>query len=211
MTLCLFLIKKFGDLFRIFFFASSRFLISCSSNQVASSTNLRKSFVHAETTQHEWTRVEVWTFVRWFESICTRGLSHLEMKIRSFQTLVRRAPFYSRLMSTAPSEHVKGVVESTIIEKIQSALSPVYLEVMNESHKHNVPKGSETHFKVVVVSSQFEGKKLIECHRLVNHILKDELANGVHALSIKPIVPAAFDINTTVIEPSPQCLGGSKK
>lgn len=26
-------------------------------------------------------------------------------------------------------------------------LSPVHLEVVNESYMHNVPKGSETHFK----------------------------------------------------------------
>ena len=28
-------------------------------------------------------------------------------------------------------------------------------QVINESYMHNVPKGSETHFKVVVVSPEF--------------------------------------------------------
>ena len=36
------------------------------------------------------------------------------------------------------------------------------MEVMNESYMHNVPKGSETHFKVVVVSPKFEGQPLIK-------------------------------------------------
>lgn len=52
-------------------------------------------------------------------------------------------------------------VEKTIREKITSALDPVHLEVINESYMHNVPRGSETHFKVVVVSKKFENVPLI--------------------------------------------------
>lgn len=52
-------------------------------------------------------------------------------------------------------------VEKTIREKITSALDPVHLEVINESYMHNVPRGSETHFKVVVVSKEFENVPLI--------------------------------------------------
>jgi len=42
-----------------------------------------------------------------------------------------------------------------------------HLEVINESHKHNVPEGAESHFNVVIVSSAFEGKKLLTRHRLL--------------------------------------------
>ena len=52
-------------------------------------------------------------------------------------------------------------VENSIIEKITKALSPVHLEVINESYMHNVPKGSESHFKVIVVSKEFENVSLI--------------------------------------------------
>ena len=45
--------------------------------------------------------------------------------------------------------------------------------------------GSETHFKVVIVSDSFNDKPLLQRHRLVNDALKDELATGVHALSIQ--------------------------
>lgn len=62
---------------------------------------------------------------------------------------------------------------------------PTHLEVINESNMHNVPKGSESHFKVVVVSMDFENLSLIKRHRMVNDVLKDELAGGVHALSIQ--------------------------
>lgn len=51
-----------------------------------------------------------------------------------------------------------GPIETSIRTKISKALSPAHLEVINESTMHNVPPGSETHFKVVVVSEEFEGK-----------------------------------------------------
>lgn len=45
-------------------------------------------------------------------------------------------------------------------------------EVINESHMHSVPKGAETHFKVVVVSDQFDGLSLLQRHREVNTVLQ---------------------------------------
>ena len=51
-------------------------------------------------------------------------------------------------------------VQETIEKKVRESLDPVHLEVINESHMHSVPPGSESHFKVVVVSSKFEGKQL---------------------------------------------------
>ena len=41
-------------------------------------------------------------------------------------------------------------------------MQPSHLEVINESHMHNVPRSSETHFKVVVVAEAFEGVPLIK-------------------------------------------------
>ncbi|MGB1984463.1 MAG: BolA family protein [Porticoccaceae bacterium] len=46
--------------------------------------------------------------------------------------------------------------ESIIIKKLEEAFSPVYLDVINESASHNVPDGSESHFKVVLVSQHFD-------------------------------------------------------
>ncbi|VVC91188.1 unnamed protein product [Leptidea sinapis] len=45
---------------------------------------------------------------------------------------------------------VRGIIAKTIQRKLQSALETKYLEVINESFMHNVPKDAETHFKVVV-------------------------------------------------------------
>ena len=48
-------------------------------------------------------------------------------------------------------------IQETIEQKIATSLAPVHLEVINESHMHNVPPGSESHFKVVIVTDTFDG------------------------------------------------------
>ena len=88
-------------------------------------------------------------------------------------------------------------------------MQPSHLAVLNESHMHSVPKGSETHFKVVVVSSAFEGLAAIKRHRIVNETLAGELAGSVHALSINAKTPAQWETDPSVVQ-SPPCAGGSK-
>ena len=72
-------------------------------------------------------------------------------------------------------------IEAVIEEKLLSAFSPLHLEVVNESHQHNVDPGSESHFKVIIVSKDFEGERLIKRHRAVNATLREELAGKIHA------------------------------
>ncbi|ETI39837.1 hypothetical protein PPTG_15043 [Phytophthora nicotianae INRA-310] len=100
-----------------------------------------------------------------------------------------------------------GPVSRRIHEKLLAAFTPTHLDVINESHMHNVPKGSETHFKVVVVTDQFDGKPLIQRHRMVNAVLQQELDDGVHALSILSKTPKQWEANAQV-KPSPNCRGG---
>uniref|UniRef100_T1I5Z6 Uncharacterized protein n=1 Tax=Rhodnius prolixus TaxID=13249 RepID=T1I5Z6_RHOPR len=102
-------------------------------------------------------------------------------------------------------------VETSIKNKLSQQLSPKYLDVINESPHHNVPAGSETHFKVVVVTDQFENKPLLQRHRMVNTILKEELENGVHALSIVAKTPQQWEESDKNVAPSPNCRGGFGK
>jgi acid stress-induced BolA-like protein IbaG/YrbA len=53
-------------------------------------------------------------------------------------------------------------VELLIRKKLKETFLPVHMDVTNESYMHNVPKGSETHFKVIVVSKKFENMPLIK-------------------------------------------------
>ena len=100
-------------------------------------------------------------------------------------------------------------VRETIENKLTAALSPLHLEVINESGMHNVPPGSETHFKVLVVSAAFEGLGPVDRHRRVNALLAPQFAAGLHALSLRTLTPAQWESERTPFE-SPRCLGGSK-
>jgi stress-induced morphogen len=102
-----------------------------------------------------------------------------------------------------------GPVAQQIWKKLSNNFQPVHLEILNESYMHSVPKGSETHFKVIVVSDAFKGMQLIEKHRSVQNCLKEELQSGVHALSIVARTEEEWSKNNT-IQQSPPCLGGSK-
>ncbi|APR76540.1 Cell division protein BolA [Minicystis rosea] len=101
-------------------------------------------------------------------------------------------------------------MQQQIEGKLGDALAPAHLEVINESSMHSVPPGSETHFKVLVVSAAFEGQNLVARHRRVNEILRDELRSGVHALSIRALTPSQWEAEGAAGFVSPKCLGGSK-
>ena len=98
----------------------------------------------------------------------------------------------------------------TIEEKVRRALSPTHLEVINESHMHSVPPGSESHFKLVIVSPAFEGKSLVQRHQAVNKVLAEELGNGLHALSMETLTDADWETRSRMKLASPPCHGGSK-
>ena len=101
--------------------------------------------------------------------------------------------------------------QQTVQGKLQQALQPMHLEVINESHMHNVPEGSESHFRLVVVSEQFEGNMLIKRHRKINALLQTELEAGIHALSMHTMTPEEWFNKGGKISQSPPCLGGGKE
>ena len=103
----------------------------------------------------------------------------------------------------------KTSVESTIRDKLQS-LNPDFLEVINESSNHNVPIGSESHFKVTVVSDGFSELNLINRHRKINELLRDEISAGIHALSLHLFSSNEWMEKSGKTKDSPECLGGSK-
>ena len=102
-------------------------------------------------------------------------------------------------------------VQETIENKITEALSPSYLTVINESYMHSVPSGSESHFKLVVVTDSFHGVPRVRRHQIVNGILKDELAGPLHALSMETLTPEEWERKGGVVRESPDCLGGGKR
>lgn len=101
-------------------------------------------------------------------------------------------------------------VQQTIESKITAELQPSHLEVINESYMHSVPPGSESHFKLVVVSEQFAGKPRVARHQMVNGVLAKELDRHIHALSMQTHTAAEWRDRAGSVLDSPACLGGGK-
>ncbi|MGF1725035.1 transcriptional regulator BolA [Photobacterium nomapromontoriensis] len=102
------------------------------------------------------------------------------------------------------------MIKERIIDKLHHAFLPLHLEVENESYMHNVPAGSESHFKVVIVCEQFDGMRLLARHRAVNAVLADELANNIHALAMHTYTDSEWQNVLGASPASPACYGGSK-
>lgn len=101
-------------------------------------------------------------------------------------------------------------VQQTIEQKLTGAFAPEHLQVINESHGHNVRPGSETHFKVVLVSAAMQGKRPVQRHQSVYAVLGEELQNGVHALALHLYSPEEWS-KVKAAPDSPACMGGAKK
>ncbi|MFP3874120.1 MAG: BolA family protein [Thiohalophilus sp.] len=100
-------------------------------------------------------------------------------------------------------------MQAVIEEKLSQQIHPSHLQVINESDNHNVPPGSESHFKVVIVADSFDGKPLIARHRMINEVLAEELQNNIHALALHTYAPDEWQ-ETGQAPDSPPCHGGGK-
>ncbi len=105
---------------------------------------------------------------------------------------------------------MSGVVEAELGTRLHERFEPNHLEVLNESHQHSVPANSETHFKVVIVSAQFEPMSRVARHRAIHEAVGSLLSEGIHALSIQAHTPAQWQARGGAVAPSPACRGGSK-
>jgi BolA family transcriptional regulator, general stress-responsive regulator len=87
----------------------------------------------------------------------------------------------------------------TIEQKLHAALSPVRLEVEDQSHLHaghaGAREGGESHFAVLIVAERFSDTTRLARQRLVNDALREELAGSIHALSIRAMTPVEADEN----------------
>ncbi len=105
---------------------------------------------------------------------------------------------------------IKQHMQQQIDARLREGFEITHLVIINESHDHNVPAGSETHFKVVIVSPAFEGLSLVRRHQAVYAQLQAQLAGGVHALALHTYTGAEWAAREAVPD-SPACRGGSKQ
>ncbi len=84
-------------------------------------------------------------------------------------------------------------VAETIRDKLSVAFGPTRLDVIDESHRHAGHVGArpegETHFRVEIVSADFDGLSRVDRQRRVYEILATELAGPVHALEVRALTP----------------------
>lgn len=98
------------------------------------------------------------------------------------------------------------MMQQQIETKLKEALTPQYCVVENESHMHGGP-ATESHFKVTLVSPQFEGERAVRRHQRVYGLLDQELAGGVHALALHLYTPTEWQAQGSAPD-SPDCRGG---
>ncbi len=101
-------------------------------------------------------------------------------------------------------------MQEKVSQKLTSQFSPLFIQVENESYMHNVPPNSETHFKVVLVSEDFQGKPPVKRHQMVYKLLSEELQSGIHALALHTHTPSEWQQRQQSSPDSPNCLGGGK-
>ena len=100
-------------------------------------------------------------------------------------------------------------MQQTIESRLSAHFNADHLAVENESHRHNVAPGSESHFKVTLVSEDFNELMLIKRHRMVIKVLEGEMQK-IHALALHIMTPDEWVARSGMIADSPNCLGGGK-
>ena len=85
-------------------------------------------------------------------------------------------------------------VKDTLIAKLTEKFAPVFLDVLDESNSHfghaGWREGGETHFRVRIATSHFDGMSRVAQHRAIHEVLDADLKDRVHALAIE-VLPSA--------------------
>lgn len=98
-----------------------------------------------------------------------------------------------------------------IKQQLEKEFSPLFCDVQNESHKHNVSRDAETHFKIILVSEAFASQSRLVRHRLVQSGINETAYPGLHALTLKLYDPHEWVSAQNSNLESPPCLGGGRK
>ncbi len=99
-----------------------------------------------------------------------------------------------------------GPIEAKIRQKLEDALQPILLEIVNDSAGHSTHGGvreffekmgegyegpAESHFSVRIISEKFAGVSRLNRQRMVLDLLSDEM-KVVHAMALKLDTPAIY-------------------
>ena len=86
-----------------------------------------------------------------------------------------------------------GPVATEMLRRLNSALSPTFIRLTDDSEKHRGHGGynpsGESHFSLEVESAAFAGKSRVERQRMIYKALGELMKERVHALSIRATAP----------------------
>ncbi|PPI88402.1 BolA family transcriptional regulator [Candidatus Pantoea edessiphila] len=99
------------------------------------------------------------------------------------------------------------MIREQIEEKLSLAFNPLHLEVHDESYRHNVPAGSESHFKVIIVSDHFKGQRFLIRHRAIYSELTNEIIGNIHSLALHTYTLKEWSVLQHTVPISPHCNG----
>ncbi|MBP9714279.1 MAG: BolA family transcriptional regulator [Sterolibacterium sp.] len=74
-----------------------------------------------------------------------------------------------------------------------AVLEPLSLEIFDDSHQHHGHAGfmnDGSHFRMQIVSTQFEGKNTVARHRMIYAALGELMKEAIHAMNIEAKTPA---------------------
>ncbi|MEE9452736.1 MAG: BolA family protein [Gammaproteobacteria bacterium] len=80
-----------------------------------------------------------------------------------------------------------------------------HLSIVDESHKHKVPQGAQSHFKITVVAREFQSTLPVARHQLVYKILGKDIMTKIHALGLHCYTPEEWDKRGKQEAQSPPC------
>lgn len=83
-----------------------------------------------------------------------------------------------------------------ITRRLKEAFEPETLGVEDESYLHEGHEGAKDgrgHFRVLIITDAFEGKTMIERHRMIYRVLDEMMRLDIHALAIDAWSPGELD------------------
>ncbi len=105
----------------------------------------------------------------------------------------------------------RDLIEKRLIENFE----PINLEIINDSNSHSVKEGSETHFRIYIVSEKFKNKTKVQAHQEIYKLFTDQMGdkhlNKLHAISIFSYTPEEYEKNKSSLNEKipPACTSKS--
>lgn len=97
-------------------------------------------------------------------------------------------------------------VAEIIEQRVRDSFAVEYFNLLNESHQHAGP-ATDSHFKLTIISQDFEGQRLIKRHQGVYGLMQDLMQEPIHALSLHLFTPAEWEAKERAVADSPDCRG----